>query len=92
MLVAEGQIQEARDLVGPLLRQSQLHITEFRALAQMQMDMALAEKQTEAARSWLEMWRQVEPDNPEVHEWKVRIDGPGLLKGLQNLLGRSRDG
>jgi hypothetical protein len=34
------------------------------------------------------MWRQVEPDNPEVHEWKVRIDGPGLLKGLQNLLGR----
>jgi tetratricopeptide (TPR) repeat protein len=92
MLVAEGQIQEARDLVGPLLRQSQLHITEFRALAQMQMDMALAEKQTEAARSWLEMWRQVEPDNPEVHEWKVRIDGPGLLNGLQNLLGRSRDG
>jgi len=92
MLVAEGQIQEARDLVGPLLRQSQLHITEFRALAQMQMDMALAEKQTEAARSWLEMWRQVEPDNPEVHEWKVRIEGPGLLKGLQNLLGRSRDG
>ena len=90
-MVAEKRIEEAKDFVDPLLRRSTLHFSEFRALAEVEMEIALADNQTDAARSWLKMWEQIEPDNPELNEWKVLIDGPGLLKGLQNLLGSSRD-
>ena len=89
MMIAENRIEEARDLVEPLLSLPELHYSEFRALAQVQMEIALADNRSEAARSWLEMWQQVEPDNPEIPDWKVRIDGPGFVKGLKNLLGRS---
>ena len=91
MMVDEKRLEEARDLVEPLLRLPKLHISEFRALAEVQMEIALAVNQIDAARSWLEMWQQIEEDNPDLLEWKMRIDGPGFLKGLQDLLGRSRD-
>ena len=78
-------------MVEPLLRLAQLHISEFQALADVQMEIALAENEKDAARSWLDMWRQIEPDNQQLLAWQVRIDGPRLIKGLQNLLGPSRD-
>ena len=91
ILAREKRIEEARDLLLPLLRQRKLHISEFRALAAAQMDLALADGQSEAARAWLEMWRQMEDDNPELIQWQLRIEGPGqLLQGLQGLIGRSR--
>ncbi len=90
MLTVEGKAQEARDLVNPLLRRNELHITEFRALAQVQMEIALAEKQPEAARGWLAMWQEIEPENPDMLDWKVRIDGPSFIDNLQKLFGRSR--
>lgn len=86
----DGQTEEAKDLIQPLLRLPKLHISEFRALAQAQMDIALAEGQTEAARNWLNMWEQIEDDNPDIFPWKMRIEGPKLLEGLQNLMSRSR--
>ena len=90
MKVQEKRIEEARDLVLPLLRLPKLHISEFRALAKAQMEIALADSRPEEARTWLEMWRQIDGDDPELIEWDIRINGPNLLKGLQGLLGRSR--
>ena len=89
ILVREKRIEEAKDLLAPLLRLTELHITEFRALATAQIELALADGNPDSARSWLEMWRQIEEDNPELIEWKIRIDGPSnLLKALTSLLGR----
>jgi tetratricopeptide (TPR) repeat protein len=91
MKTQEKRIEEARELLEPVLKLSRLHISEFRALARAQMDIALADGKPEAARTWLEMWQQIDEDNPEIAEWKLRIDGPGqLLAGLQKLIGRSR--
>lgn len=91
ILAREKRIEEARDLLLPVMRQQKLHISEFRALASAQMAIALADGRPDAARTWLEMWRQIEDDNPELIEWQLRIEGPGqLLQGLQNLMGRSR--
>ncbi|MBK8905318.1 MAG: tetratricopeptide repeat protein [Anaerolineaceae bacterium] len=92
MKIQEKRIEEARDLLKPMLMLPRLHISEFRALARAQMDLALANNQPESARAWLKMWQQVEEDNPEITEWAMRIDGPGqLLAGLQNLIGRGRN-
>jgi len=87
----EKCFEEARDLLKPLLMLTRLHISEFRALARAQIDIALANDQPESARAWLGMWRQIDEDNPEIAEWEMRIDGPGqLLAGLQKLIGRGR--
>lgn len=91
MKTQEKRFKEARDLLKPVLMLPRLHISEFRALARAQMDIALAEGQPEAARTWLGMWQQIDEDNPEIAEWEMRIDGPGqLLAGLQKLIGRGR--
>jgi tetratricopeptide (TPR) repeat protein len=91
ILIKKDDVEEARALVEPILRRSKLHYSEFRALAQVQMDLALADKQPETARTWLGFWEQVDPDDPDLAMWKLRIDGPGdLLDGLQKLLKRGR--
>lgn len=91
MKTQEKRFEEARDLLKPMLMLPRLHISEFRALARAQMDIALAEGQPETARTWLAMWQQVDEDNPEIAEWEMRVDGPGqLLAGLQKLIGRGR--
>lgn len=76
-------------MLKPLLMLPRLHISEFRALARAQMDIALANNQPESARTWLEMWQQIDEDNPDIAEWEMRLDGPNqLLAELQKLIGR----
>lgn len=88
MLARDKQVEEAIKLVQPLLRLKKLHISEFVALAQAQMEIALADNQTEAARSWLEMWQNIAADDPEIDQWEMRISSSKLLRGLQNSIGR----
>ena len=83
------QVEEARELLQPLLHLRKLHSSEFIALAHAQMEIAFAGNQKEEARPWLEMWRQIDPDNPEIAEWEMQIDSSKLLRGLQNILGRT---
>jgi tetratricopeptide (TPR) repeat protein len=79
LLAQEKEIGAARQLLEPLTRLQKLHISEFRALAQAEMDIALADNRPEAARRWLEIWEQVDEGNPEIIQWRMRIDGPELL-------------
>jgi tetratricopeptide (TPR) repeat protein len=86
-LCQENKIAEAEVILKPLMTQERLHISEFRALACAQMDLALAKELPETARSWLEMWREVEPDNPELAQWELRLTPPeDLLKRLSQML------
>ncbi len=90
LLTQEKRLEEARELIKPILSLPQLHISEFRALARAQMDIALAADQIEGARTWLQLWRQVEEGNPELLEWQIRIEGPkAMLDNLEKLMGRA---
>lgn len=83
MKLKDKELEAARNLLKPLLKRPELHISEFRALVRAEMDIALADNKTETARAWLQIWQQVENDHPELIEWKLRIDGPDkLLTGL----------
>ena len=83
MLIREREIERARAMVQPILRRHKLHISEFQALAMVQMELALADDMPEAARKWLDMWKNIEEDAPEILEWEMRIDGPRkIMKGL----------
>ncbi len=91
MKTRDGEVEEAKELLKPLLIRQKLHISEFRALAQAQMDIALAENQKEGARSWLAMWQQIEPDHPDIAKWESRVenDERTMLQNLINLMKRS---
>ncbi|HEX6387404.1 MAG TPA: hypothetical protein VF177_22280 [Anaerolineae bacterium] len=90
----ENRIEEAKDLLDPIMRLNRLHISEFRALAQAQMEIALADGNKDAAHSWLDMWEQVDEDHPDLLKWRMLIEGAdSLLRNLQKLtdrLGRRR--
>lgn len=73
LLVRERKVAEAKELIMPLMRHTKLHISEFRALARAQLDVALAENSLDTARSWFSMWQQVDEDNQELAFWETRI-------------------
>jgi tetratricopeptide (TPR) repeat protein len=70
-----GRIDEAKALLAPVMLRPRLHIAEFRALAQAQIDLGLADNRPETAASWLNLWASVEPDNPELVAWRRRVTG-----------------
>ena len=90
MVTNDGDYDKAKELLNPILSSSSLHISEFRALAKAEMALALAQDQKEGARSWLEMWKQIEDDHPEIIEWEIQVEGvSNMMGGLRKLLERS---
>jgi tetratricopeptide (TPR) repeat protein len=72
-LIDEGKIDEAKALIEPLMRRSQMHLSEFGAVASAQVSIALAEGNLEAAESWLGMWEQAYPDHPHLEIFRNRL-------------------
>lgn len=80
--IQQKRFEEADTLLKPLLALPRLHISEFRALCQVQMALLLARKQVEGASHWLDMWKSTEPDHPQQAHWEqrlLRVQTPGLL-------------
>ncbi len=78
-LIRKEQLDEAQQILNKLLTRTELHISEFQALAVAEIELALANGRIDAAKSWLGMWQQVDPDNPEPQEWEARIEAPARI-------------
>jgi tetratricopeptide (TPR) repeat protein len=63
LLAREGNPDEAEQLITPLLQRQRLHHAEFNAVAAAQIDIHQAAGRIDAARSWLQMWQQADPDS-----------------------------
>jgi tetratricopeptide (TPR) repeat protein len=73
LAVREGDVETAHKLLNGLLTRKQLHVAEFDALCAAQIEVFLAEKNREAARSWFELWEQIEPENPKLDSYRWRV-------------------
>jgi tetratricopeptide (TPR) repeat protein len=73
--VARGQLDAAKALLEPLLSRQRLHVAELGALCAAQIEVLLAEHRRDAARSWLELWAQVDPENPAVEVYRQQLGG-----------------
>ena len=71
--VERGELEEAERWLEPVMNQEHLHVSEFVALCEARIDLALAYGQPEAAQSWLEMWEQVDPDHPYLPIWRRKV-------------------
>ncbi|HEX9371752.1 MAG TPA: hypothetical protein VF897_12140, partial [Roseiflexaceae bacterium] len=72
----------ARALLDPMLEWERFHVNEFANFCAAQVELFAAERNPEAARSWLEMWASAEPDDPAIDDWRRRLDRPGLRERI----------
>ena len=82
-LVEQGKLEEAEKLIEPLMSRKKFHLSEFGALCNAQIEISLARKQHDAARSWFEMWEGADPDAPQLDRVRARVakhDWRQLLK------------
>ena len=73
LAIQEGDLEMARDLLNRLLHRKKLHTSEFAALCMAQMDLSLAEGRRDAARNWLEMFEQADPEHPRLLQYRLRV-------------------
>jgi Flp pilus assembly protein TadD len=73
MMILEDKLDEAEELLKPLFKRRQMHFSEYGAFIAAQIELALARRNRKAARSWFEMWEQVDPDNPNLERFRSRV-------------------
>ncbi len=84
-----GRLDEAKALLNPMLEMTRIHASEFAVLATTEGELHLAQNQPEGAQHWLDMLKNVDPDNPAVVYLERRLLGEkGLGKLAKRLFGR----
>lgn len=78
--VERGDLEEAEQWLEPVMKQETFHISEFIAFCEARIDLELAYGRPEAARSWLQMWEELEPDHPHLPIWRRKLGPVGRLK------------
>ena len=71
--IKEGNLKTARTLLESLLQRKKLHVTEFDTLCVAQIELLLAEKNREAARSWFDLWERPNPENPKLNLFRFLV-------------------
>lgn len=73
---------EAEALLQPLFSKKRFHYSELAAFCEAQIELMMAQKKPEGARSWLAIWEQAMPGHPKIPEWKRKLEKPDWRKGL----------
>jgi hypothetical protein len=68
-----------------MMFRKRFHIADFGAFSSAYIELLMAQKNIEAAQSWLQMWEGIDPDHPELIDWQTRLAAPSLLKKLSKL-------
>ncbi|HLF26733.1 MAG TPA: tetratricopeptide repeat protein [Anaerolineae bacterium] len=87
--VTQGRLDEAKALLAPLLARRRWHFSEFTSFCSAQIDLLLAEGNRDAAQSWLEMWGDVNPEDPALERYRRLVGPPGRLRRWLGRRGRS---
>jgi tetratricopeptide (TPR) repeat protein len=90
MHIRNDEIDLAKEVLKPLLSQKKFHTSEFTQLCDVESELWIADGKPDAARAWLDLWADVDPDNPQLASRRMQLDGTGLLQNLEKLVGRFR--
>lgn len=75
LCIADDRVQEARAWLEPLLQRPRFHVSEFKAVCLAHVELLIAEKQFDGARSWLSFMEQVDPEDPNLLRLRLRLMG-----------------
>lgn len=73
LCIKEGDLERAERLIEPLWKQRRMHVTEFSALAAVQIHLHLASGDVDAARGWLQIWHEAVPSHPTQELWRRKL-------------------
>ena len=85
--IADGEIAEAEALLKPVISRKRFHFSEFENFCNAQSELFMAKKEKDNARTWLQMWENFDPENPELLQWKIKLEEKSLLNKLSMLGG-----
>ena len=69
----EGDLEAAETLLQPFFSRDRFHVMEFGSFVDAYIGLLVAKGQKDSARSWLDMWENVYPDDPQLDYWKPRL-------------------
>ncbi|MGC9357893.1 MAG: tetratricopeptide repeat protein [Anaerolineae bacterium] len=69
-----GEIEEAHNLLDPILERERLHYSEFGAFCAAYIRLNIAEGNLQGAQSWLQMWEEIDPENPNLLWFKQELN------------------
>lgn len=84
MHIRDGELDEAKALLEPLLARKRFHTSEFTQLCQAEIDYWTTKGEQEGARAWLDLWQQIDPQDPNLLKWQARLRAPGWMQKLLN--------
>ncbi len=76
MMTEQGKLEEARRLLDSIVETQRLHYSELAAFWIANIELNLAKGEPDAARSWLSMWEEIDPDDSSVALYQVRLGKP----------------
>ncbi|HNT77334.1 MAG TPA: tetratricopeptide repeat protein [Anaerolineae bacterium] len=71
--MGDGNLARAHELLDPLLQRRKLHFSEFGQMMGAFIDLYIAEDKKGAAKQWLQMWEQIDPQNPRIAGYKLQL-------------------
>jgi tetratricopeptide (TPR) repeat protein len=83
-----GELDEAEALLRPLYQQRRLHISEFAAIAQAQLSLLLEQDDPDAARDWLDLWQEIDPERVAGTNWNLRVSMAQIAQGFSRTMRR----
>jgi tetratricopeptide (TPR) repeat protein len=83
LCMRDGDLETAETLLHPFISRDRFHFLEFRAFCDAYIELLVAQKKLDVARSWLNLWENADPDTSQLNFWKKRL-GLGKFK-LPNL-------
>lgn len=79
LFIAKGDLEAAEIVLNPFIERERFHFMEFRAFCDAHVELLVAQKKLDVARSWLGLWEKVNPGNPNLEYWKKYLS-PGRIK------------
>ena len=84
--IERGELEEARQLLEPLLYRRRMHYSEFDSFCGVHIELYLAEDNVDAACTWFEMWERVDPENPKLEVFRRRVGKSSGSAGFRKRL------
>jgi hypothetical protein len=72
----DREFDKAKQLLAPLLEMRRMHISEFTALCQAEVQLMAALKERNGLRRWIAMLESIDPDSPVLTDLKFRFMNP----------------
>jgi len=87
LAILDGRIEEAQELIMPLMSLTRQHVSEAMALADVNAAIAIARDQLQSARVSLGLMKQLDDDDPRVKQLEGRL---AAIENISDVFGQNR--